>query len=43
MTPIVIVGCNFEVSTEPGIFLAQALRQDWGGGLNVNLVLGSPQ
>ena len=39
--PIVIVGCISAVSSKPGIFLAQALRQNWGGGLNVNRSLGS--
>lgn len=39
--PILIVGCNFVVVSDPGIFLAQVLRQNWGGGLNVNTTLGS--
>ena len=41
--PILIIGCNNDVVSQPGIFLAQELRQNWGGGLNVNASLGSPQ
>ena len=43
MIPIVVVGSNSYDSSGAGIFVAQALRQNWGGGLNVNGTLGSPR
>ena len=43
MLPIVIVDSSWRGTFEAGVYNVQALRQNWGYGLNVSGEVGSPQ
>lgn len=43
ISPILVAGDYFDAVSACGIFASDPLRRDWGDGINVTYVLGSPQ